>query len=63
MGEISNAYKILVRESKGRDPIGSPRHRYKANITIDLKGIRCKCVDWIHLAQDKDQLKVNVNML
>jgi hypothetical protein len=22
MGEISNAYKILVRESKGRDPLG-----------------------------------------
>jgi hypothetical protein len=36
-GDITNAYKILVRESKGIDPLGSNRHRYMANITIILK--------------------------
>jgi hypothetical protein len=32
-----------------------PRHRCDDNIRIDLREIECKVVDWIHMAQDRDQ--------
>jgi hypothetical protein len=32
MGEIRNAYKILVRKPKWKRPLGSHRHRWKDNI-------------------------------
>jgi len=31
------------------------------NIIMDLREIRWEVVDWIHLAQDRDQLRVVVN--
>jgi len=29
--------------------------RWEYNIKMDLREIGCKIVDWMHLAQDKDQ--------
>jgi hypothetical protein len=39
---MRNAYKILVGKSKGKRPLGKPRHRCKDNIKIKLKesGVR-----------------------
>jgi hypothetical protein len=37
MGEIRNAYKILVKNLKGRDHSEEPRHRREDNITMDLR--------------------------
>jgi hypothetical protein len=31
------------------------------NIKIDLREIGLECVDWIHLAQDRDQFQALVN--
>jgi hypothetical protein len=46
MGEIRrNAYKILVGKPKGRYHLG-PSRRWEHNI---------KTVDWIHLAEYRDQ--------
>jgi hypothetical protein len=33
------------------------------NIRMDLKGNRWECVDWMHLAQDRDQWRAVVNMV
>jgi hypothetical protein len=32
MGEIRNAYKMLIRNSEGKGPFGIPRHRWEDNI-------------------------------
>jgi hypothetical protein len=40
MGEIRNVYKILVGKDEGRRPVGRHRHRWEANIKMDLREIR-----------------------
>jgi hypothetical protein len=37
MGEIRNAYKILVRKPEGKRTLRTPRHRWKDNIRMDLR--------------------------
>jgi hypothetical protein len=32
MGEIRNAYKILVRKPEGKSPLGRPKHKWEDNI-------------------------------
>jgi hypothetical protein len=39
---------------KGRE-LKRPRHRLEDNIRIDLKEIEWEDVDWMHVAQNKDQ--------
>jgi hypothetical protein len=39
IGEVGNAYKILVGKPKVKRPLGKPRHRWKDNIRIDPKEI------------------------
>jgi hypothetical protein len=61
MGEKRNAYRILVGKSEGNRPLGRPRRRWVADIKIDLRGIRWSDVDWIGMAQDRDQWRALVN--
>jgi len=49
-GEIKNAY-ILVGKPEGKRPLGRSKRRYEYGIRMDLRGI----VDWMHLAQDREQ--------
>jgi hypothetical protein len=37
MGEMRNAYKILIGKPEGRRPCGRPRRRWEDNIRMDLK--------------------------
>jgi len=53
MGEMRNAYSILVVKTKGKRPFGKPRHGWEENIIIDLRGIGWEGVDWIHLPHDR----------
>jgi len=53
IGEIRNAYKILVGKSEEKTPLGRPRHRWKGNIGMDLRETDWKGVDWIRPAQDR----------
>jgi hypothetical protein len=39
----------------GKRSLGRPRPKWEDNIRIYLREIGWKCVDWIHLARDKDQ--------
>jgi hypothetical protein len=61
MGEKRNAYRILVGKPEGRRPLGRPRRRWVDNITTDLREIGWDGVDWIDLAQDRDQWRALVN--
>jgi hypothetical protein len=37
MGEMVNAYRILVGKPEGRRPLGRPRRRWVNNIKMKLK--------------------------
>jgi hypothetical protein len=54
-------YKTLVRKPEAKRPLGIPRRRCKNNNKIDLREIRWKVVNWMHLVQDTYQLLVLVN--
>jgi hypothetical protein len=55
MGEKRNSYKILVGKSEGKRLLGRPRRRWVDNIKMYLKEIRWDGVDWIDVAQDRNQ--------
>jgi hypothetical protein len=42
-------------------PLGRPRHRRVDNIKMDIRKIGWGGMDWIDLAQDRDQWRVLVN--
>jgi hypothetical protein len=63
VGEMINAYNILVGKPKGKRPLRRPRHRWEDNIRMDLREIGLEGVDWIHLAQDRNQWWALVNMV
>jgi hypothetical protein len=63
MSDMSNAYKILVGKSEGKRPLGRHRHRWPHDIRMDLREIGWEVVDWVYLAQDRDQWWGLVNTL
>jgi hypothetical protein len=50
-----NAYRILVGKPAGKRPLGRLRSRWVDNIKMDLREIGWSGMDWIDLAQDRDQ--------
>jgi hypothetical protein len=60
-GEKRNPYRILVRKPEGKRPLGRPRCRWVDNIKIHLRKIGWDVMNWIDLAQDRDQLRALVN--
>jgi hypothetical protein len=53
--EKITAYRILVGKPEGKRPLGRPRRWWVDNIKMDLR------LDWIDLAQDRDQWRALVN--
>jgi hypothetical protein len=56
-----NAYKILVGKPEEKRPLGRTSRRWVNNIKMDLRELRWRGMDWIDLAQDRDQWRVLVN--
>jgi len=58
-----NAYKVLVGKPETERPLGRPTYRweYIIIIRIDLRETGYEYVDWLHLAQDRDQWWALVN--
>jgi hypothetical protein len=56
-----NAYRILVGKPEGKRPLGRQRRWRVDNIKIDPREIRWDAIDWINLAQDKDQWRALVS--
>jgi hypothetical protein len=61
MGEKRNAYRILVGIPEEKKPLGRPRRRWVDNITMDLREIVWDGMNWIDLAQNRDQWRALVN--
>ena len=52
MGERRGVYRVLVGKSKGKRPLGRPRHGWEDIITMYLQEVGCGGMDWIELTQD-----------
>jgi hypothetical protein len=63
MGEKRNAYKILVGKPEGKRPPGRTRRRWEDNIRMYLRERGWGGMDWIDLAQDREQWRVLVNVV
>jgi hypothetical protein len=61
MGKRRNAYRVLMGKPEGKRPLGRPRRRWVDDIKMDLREIGWVGLDWIDLAQDRDQWKAVVN--
>jgi hypothetical protein len=61
MGEEWNAYTIFMGKPEGMRLLGRPRRRWVDNIKIYLREIEWDGMDWIDLAQDRDQWRALVN--
>jgi hypothetical protein len=56
-----NGCKILVGQLDGKKRLGRSRRRWEDNIKMDFIQIDLGGMDWIHLAQDRDQGRALVN--
>jgi hypothetical protein len=61
MGERRNAYRRLVGKPEERRPLGRPRRKWVDSIEMDLREIGWDGMNWIDLAQDRDQWRARVN--
>jgi hypothetical protein len=62
MGEMRNAYKVLVGKREEERPLRKPRSKLEDNIKINLNERGWEDVDWIHLALDQWCALVNMVM-
>jgi hypothetical protein len=61
MGQLRNAYRILVGKLEGKRPLGRLRRRWVDNIKMDLGEIGWDGMDWIDLVQERDQWRALVS--
>jgi hypothetical protein len=54
-GEKRTEYRTLVGKPEGKRPLGLSGRRWVDNIKIDLREVEWNYIDWIDLAQDRDQ--------
>jgi hypothetical protein len=63
MGDKRNACRTWVGKPKGKRPLGRPRRRWVDDVKMDLREVRWCGMDWVDLAQDRDQWRALINMV
>jgi len=61
MGERRGVYRGFVGKPEGTRPLGRPRRSWEDNIKVDLQKVACGGMEWIELAQDRDNWRTLVN--
>jgi hypothetical protein len=56
-----DVYRVLMGNPEGKRPLGRPRCGWKDGIRMDLREIGWGSVEWIQLAQDRNQWWALVN--
>jgi hypothetical protein len=59
--EKRSAYRIWLGKAEGKISLGRLIHKWQDDIKMDLREIGWGCMDWIDLAQDRDQWRALVN--
>jgi hypothetical protein len=63
IGKIRYAYTIFVRKPSAKRQIGRSRNGWENSIEMYLEEIICEDVEWFHVAQNRVQSPVLVNMV
>ena len=53
--------RVLPGKPEGRRQLGRPRRRRVVNIRMYLQDVECGYMDWIGLAQDRENLQTLVS--
>jgi hypothetical protein len=61
MGEERKVFMVLVGKPEGKIPFGRPRRRWQDGIRMNLGETGLGGVDWIRLAQDRDEWRAVVS--
>ena len=61
MGERRGVYRVLVGKPEVKRLLGRPRPRWEDHIKTDLQEVGYGNMDWIELAQDRDNRRALVN--
>jgi hypothetical protein len=61
IGKMRNEYKMLILKREGKKPIGRSWRGWVDNIRMDLTETGWEGVNWMRLAQDRDQWRAVVN--
>jgi hypothetical protein len=62
MVAMPGVYKVLVWRSERKRPLGTSRHRWEDNITMDLKEVGWGGMDLVDLAQERVRWQTVVNV-
>jgi hypothetical protein len=54
-GEKKNSCRIFMGKPEGKGLLARSRRKWEDNIEMDLREIEWNVMDWIDLAQDRDQ--------
>jgi hypothetical protein len=58
---VRNACSILVEKPEGRYYFGKPSRRWEDSIKVNIREIGLEGMNWIYLAQDRDDWRALVN--
>jgi hypothetical protein len=62
-GDKRSAYRLLMGNTEGNRLVERPRFKWMDNIKMDLGEIGRGAVDWIGMAQDRDNWRAFVNVV
>jgi hypothetical protein len=61
VGEERGVYRVLGGKPEGKRPLGRLRRRWEDSIRMDFEEVGFGYVDWIGLAQDRDEWRALVS--
>jgi hypothetical protein len=60
---VSSAHEVLIEKPEGKRPLGRCMYTWEDIIRMDPREIGWEDMYWMHLAEDRDQWWVLVNMV